>query len=163
MPSIDSLVTDFLAQKVWAVSGVRRTTEDAANLAFQRLKAAGYTAYPINPNTDTFQGGRCYPDLRALPETPGALFIVNKPAITLGLVEQCAALGVKRVWMHCSLGTNPRVAPALSSASEEALRLCRENGIAVIPGACLNMFLQPDGAHAFMRGLLRVFGGLKVG
>jgi uncharacterized protein len=162
MPTIDLMVKDFLEQKSIAVSGVTRNRDDAANLAYRRLKAAGYRVYAINPNTDTFDGDKCYPDLSALPEKVDGIFIVNKPEVTEKIVQQCAELGVSRVWTHCSLGTNSRLAPAISSSSAEVARLCRENNITLIPGACINMFLNADGGHAVMRGMLRIFGGLNV-
>lgn len=162
MPTIDLLVKDFLSQKSIAVSGVTRNREDAANLAYKKLKDAGYRVYAINPNVTTFKGDPCYPDLRSLPEKVDAVFIVNQPAITEQIVRQCIELGVPRVWTHCSLGTNPRFAQSISSSSAEVARLCRENNITLIPGACINMFLNADGGHAAMRGLLRVFGGLNV-
>jgi predicted CoA-binding protein len=162
MPTIDQLVKDFLSQKSIAVSGVTRNREDAANLAYRKLKAAGYRVYAINPNTTTFDGDPCYPDLRSLPEKVDAVFIVNRPAVTEQIVRQCIELGVPRLWTHCSLGTNPRFGQGLSSSSAEVVRLCRENNIALIPGACINMFLNADFGHAAMRGILRVVGGLSV-
>ena len=162
MATIDSLVKDFLAQKRIAVTGVTRTREDAANLAYRKFKKAGYQVFAVNPNTAEFDGDPCYPDLRTLPEPVDAVFIVNRPEISLQIVHQCVELGIRLVWLHCSMGTNARFAPALSSSSPEILALCNENGIAVIPGACPNMFFQPDPAHAVMRGFLRVLGGLNV-
>jgi predicted CoA-binding protein len=165
MATIDSLVKDFLAQKRIAVTGVRRSREDAANLAYRKFKVAGYQVFAVNPNAATFDGDPCYPDLRALyalHEPVDAVFIVNRPEVSLQIVHQCVELGIRRVWLHCSLGTNPKFAPSLSCASPEILRLCHENGITVIPGACPNMFFQADPAHAMMRGLLRVVGGLNV-
>jgi hypothetical protein len=40
--------------------------------------------------------------------------------------------------------------------------MCRENGIAVIPGACPNQFLRPDFGHALMRILFRSIGFQSV-
>jgi hypothetical protein len=162
MSTIDSLVKDFLAQKRIAVTGVTRNREDAANLAYRKFKAAGSQVFAVNPNAATFDGDPCYPNLRALPEAVDAVFIVNRPEISLQIVQQCVDLGIRRVWLHCSMGTHARFTPALSSSSPDILRLCHENGIAVIPGACPNMFFQADPAHAMMRGLLRVLGGLNV-
>jgi predicted CoA-binding protein len=165
MPTIDSQVKDFLAQKRIAVTGVRRSRQDAANLAYRKFKAAGYQVFAVNPNAATFDGDPCYPDLRALHtlgEPVDAVFIVNRPEISLEIVPQCVELGIRRVWLHCSLGTNPKFAPFLSSSSAEILRLCQENGIAMIPGACPNMFFQADPAHATMHGFLRMVGGLNV-
>ena len=45
--------------------------------------------------------------------------------------------------------------------SAEAVRLCRENGIAVIDGACPLMYVQPvDFAHRCVRGLMSLTGKL---
>jgi len=60
------------------------------------------------------------------------------------------------------MGTKPGLGAGTSSVSSEAVRMCRENGIAVIPGTCPNQFLKPDPGHAMMRGLWRLFGFLKV-
>ncbi len=78
------------------------------------------------------------------------------------IVQQCVELGVKHVWMHCMMGTKPGLAASMSSVSPEAVKLCRENGISVIPGSCPNQFLKADFGHAMMRGLWRTFGFFKV-
>jgi predicted CoA-binding protein len=166
MAAIDSLVKDFLAQRRIAVVGVSRKREDAANLNYRKFKSAGYKVFAVNPNTDTFDGDPCYPDLKSLPEKPDGVFIVTNPANTEKVVRECVELGIKRVWMHCALGSRPRIAKdaaaKIGSASPEAVLLCRANGIAVIPGGCANMFLEPDFGHACMRGLLRLTGSLAV-
>ena len=46
----------------------------------------------------------------------------------------------------------------MTSVSQEAVRMCRENGIAVIPGTCPNQFLKPDFGHAMMRVMFRTIG-----
>lgn len=166
MPTIDPLAKDFLAQKRIAVVGVSRKREDAANLNYRKFKEAGYTVYAVNPNTNQFDGDPCYPDLKSLPEKPDGVFIVTRPANTEKVVRECVELGIKRVWMHCALGSRPTIAKdaaaKIGSASAEAVRVCRENGISVIPGGCANMFLKPDFGHTCMRGVLRVAGALAV-
>ena len=166
MPTIDPQVKDFLAQKCIAVVGVSLKREDAANLNYRKFKHAGYKVFAINPNADSFDGGPCYPNLKSLPEKPDGVFIVTRPANTEKVVRECIELGIQRVWMHCALGSRPALAKdaaaKIGSASAEAVRLCRENGIAVIPGACPNMFLEPDFGHACMRGLLRLSGSLAT-
>ena len=166
MPTIDALVKDFLAQKRIAVVGVSLKREDAANLLYRKFKRAGYRVFAISPHTVTFDGDACYPDLKAVPEKVDGVLVVTRPAVTDEIVRQCIALGIPRVWMHCALGSRPtfakEAAAKIGSASAEAVRLCRENNIAVIPGACPNMFLEPDFGHACMRGLLRATGALAV-
>jgi len=116
----------------------------------------------VNPRLTAFEGDPCYPDLQSIPEKPDAVFILTNPSVTEQIVLQCVALGIKHVWMHCMMGTKPGLAAGMTSVSPEAVRLCRENGIAVIPGTCPNQYLKPDFGHAIMRGLFRTFGFLKV-
>jgi len=162
MAKIDELVKDFLAQKKIAVVGVSDKRETGCNMSYKKFKETGYQVYAVNPRISTFDGDPCYPDLKSLPEKPEAVFILASPNVTDIIVQQCVDLGVKYVWMHCMMGTKPGLATSMSSVSPEAVRMCRENGIAVIPGTCPNQFLKPDVGHGMMRGLWRVFGFLSV-
>lgn len=162
MSKIDTLVQEFLAQKKIAVVGVSDKRETGCNLAYRNFKAAGYTVSGVNPRLTTFAGDPCYPDLATIPEKPDAVFILANPRVTEQIVQQCVDLGIKHVWMHCLMGTKPGLAGGITSVSQDAVRLCRENGIAVIPGSCPNQFLKPDFGHRVMRVLMRTLGFLRV-
>ncbi len=96
------------------------------------------------------------------PESVDAVFILASPKVTDLIVQQCVDLGVKHVWMHCMMGTKPGLAASMTSVSQSAVDVCRQNGIEVIPGSCPNQFLKPDFGHALMRGLWRLFGFMTV-
>jgi len=162
MSKIDTLVQDFLAQKRIAVVGVSDKRETGCNLSYRKFKAAGYTVSAVNPRISTFDGDPCYPDLKSIPEKPEAVFILTNPKVSEEIVRQCVELGIKHVWMHCMLGTRPGLAASMTSVSPEAVRLCRENGIAVIPGACPNQYLKADIGHTMMRVMFRTLGLHKV-
>ena len=162
MAKIDTLVQDFLAQKTVAVVGVSNTRESGCNANYFKFKSCGYRVYPISPNTATFHGDTCYPDLKSLPEKPDAVFILANPSVTDKIVDQCIELGVKHVWMHCLMGTKPGLGAGASSVSPNAVEQCKQHGISVIPGSCPNQFLKADVGHAIMRGLWRVVGNLNV-
>ncbi len=158
MAKLEPLVKDFLAQKRIAVVGVSDQRDTGCNLGYRKFKEAGYSVIPVNPRLDTFDGDPCYPDLRSIPEKPDAVFILANPGVTEQIVQQCVELGIKRVWMHCMMGTKPGLVPGMTSVSQEAVRMCRENGITVIPGSCPNQFLNPDLGHAMMRVIFRTLG-----
>ena len=162
MVRIDELVSDFLAQKKIAVVGVSDRRETGSNLSYRKFKAEGYTVYAVNPRITAFDGDKCFPDLKSIPETPDGVFILASPAVAEDVVRQCAELGIKRVWMHCLLGTRPGLGAKTTSVSQVAVDLCHRNSINVIPGSCPNQFLKPDFGHAVMRGLWRAFGFFKV-
>jgi len=154
MSGLQSLVDDFLSQRRIAVAGVSRSeTNSPANLIYRKLRDAGYQVCAINPHTDSVEGDHCYPNLSALPTRPDGVVLATPPKATEGLVEECAQLGVARVWVHRSLGDG--------SVNEKAVALCREKNISVIAGACPMMYCAPvDFGHKCMRWLLRVTGGL---
>jgi predicted CoA-binding protein len=158
MAKIDNLVKDFLAQKKIAVVGVSDQRDTGCNLAYRKFKGNGYQVSAVNPRIKEFEGDPCYPDLKSIPDKPEAVFILTNPQITGQVVQQCVDLGIKRVWMHCMLGTKPGLAKSMTSVSQEAVETCRANGIQVIPGSCPNQFLEPDFGHAMMRVMWRTFG-----
>ena len=162
MPEIDKLVKDFLDQKRIAVVGVSDQRETGCNLAYRRFKDAGYAVSAVNPRISSFEGDPCYPDLKSIPERPQAVFILTNPEISTAIVQQCVDLGIQYVWMHCMMGTKPGLAASMTSVSPEAVRMCRENGITVIPGSCPNQFLNPDFGHGLMRRLWRALGFMKI-
>lgn len=162
MSKIDTLVQDFLAQEKIAVVGVSDKRETGCNLAYRKFKEAGYAVSAVNPRLAAFEGDPCYPDLSSIPEKPDAVFILTNPAITEQVVQQCVDLGIQHVWMHCLMGTKPGLAANMTSVSQEAVRMCRENGITVIPGSCPNQFLKPDFGHTMMRVIFRTLGFQNV-
>lgn len=162
MAKIDDLVKDFLSQRKIAVVGVSDKRETGCNQGYRNFKQAGYTVFPVNPRLTTYDGVPCYPDLKSIPDQPEAVFILANPRITEQIVQQCVELGIKHVWMHCMMGTKPGLAAGTTSVSPAAVEQCRQAGIAVIPGGCVNQFLKPDFGHGLMRRVMRTLGYYSV-
>jgi predicted CoA-binding protein len=162
MATIDTLAKEFLSLKKIAVVGVSDKRDTGCNLNYRKFKSSSYQVYAVNPRIGHFDGDACFPNLKAIPEKPEGVFILANPKVTEQIVQECVELGVKYVWMHCMMGTRPGLAQSMTSVSPEAVRLCRENGIQVIPGSCPNQFLKPDFGHGMMRGIWRLFGFLSV-
>jgi len=162
MSRIDSLVQEFLAQERIAVVGVSDKRETGCNLAYRKFKEKGYSVSAVNPRLTSFEGEACYPDLKAIPEKPEAVFILTRPSITEEVVQQCVELGIQYVWMHRMMGTKPGLAGGITSVSQDAVNMCHEHGITVIPGSCPNQFLNSDFGHVLMRKLWRSVGFLRV-
>lgn len=152
MPTLKQAAEEFLACNRIAVAGVSRKGDTAANGIYRKLRDTGHDVFAVNPNAETLEGDACYANLAAVPGGVDAVVIGTPPSAAVALVRECAALGVKRVWMHRSFGHG--------SVDGEAVRLCAELGIAVIPGACPMMFCEPvDPAHKCIRWIQRVTGG----
>jgi predicted CoA-binding protein len=152
MATTDEMVQDFLSQKRIAVAGVSRSGKDAANAIYDKLKMTGHEVFAINPKAATIAGDPCYPDIAAIPGSVDGVVTVTTPEVTAQIVQQCVTAGVRRVWMHRSLG---------SSVSESAVQLCHQHGIKVIAGGCPMMFQEPvDLGHKCLRWWFRVTGSL---
>ncbi|MFQ5943239.1 MAG: CoA-binding protein [Anaerolineales bacterium] len=162
MSRIEELANDFLALKRIAVVGVSDQRETGCNQGYRNFKEAGYEVAAVNPRISVFEGDRCYPDLRSIPDKPDGVFILANPKVTEQIVQHCVELGVQHVWMHCMMGTKLGLASGITSVSQEAVQMCRENGITVIPGSCPNQFLNPDFGHSLMRLLWRTLGFFRI-
>ena len=96
---------------------------------------------------------------------PDGVVIVTRPDTSLALAQQCVDAGVKRVWMHDMRGAFPKFAKEsgqhTSSVSTEAVQLCRDHGISVIPGGCPQHFAG-DVGHKCMRWMLQMMGAMEI-
>ena len=154
--SFETKVHDFLAQKRIAVAGVSRhnSHHPVGNLIYHRLKATGHDVFAVNPHMQTFEGDRCYANLKSIPDGVDGVVIITRPDATKQIVRDCSEAGVRRVWMHQSTRKG-------SSVSPEAVDYCRQHDISVIAGACPMMF-GGDFRHACMRWILNLTGGLPA-
>jgi predicted CoA-binding protein len=151
MSKMPSNVAAFLAGKRFAVAGVSRQPQQAANAIYRKLLSAGFEVLPVNPNATMVEGVPCYPDVASIPGTIDGVVIATRPDVAPNVVRECADKGVRQVWFHRSFGTG--------SVSKEALRECEARGIEAIVGGCPLMYCEPvDAGHRCVRSLLRLFG-----
>ena len=154
MATLKEAANEFLAQKRIAVAGVSRTDSGhGANVVYKGLRKAGYEVFAVNPNAEQVDGDRCYHDLKSIPGGVDAVVVGTAAQDSAGVVQECAELNVRRVWLHRSFGGG--------SVSDEAADVGRQNGITVIAGACPMMFLpRADIGHRCMRWVLGLTGSL---
>lgn len=140
---------EFLGQQRIGVAGVSRDTKQPANLIYRRLRDTGHSVFAINPNADEVEGDPSYPSVIAVPGHLDGVVVVTTPEVAQDVVEECAAAGVPRVWLHRGLGPG--------STSEQAVRFCQEHDIQVIPGGCPNMFGETaDPGHKCLCAVLQL-------
>jgi predicted CoA-binding protein len=135
-----AVIDDFLAQKRIAFVGVSRNAADFSRQLWGELKQRGYELIPVNPDAAEIDGVPCVPAVTAIRPTPDGVLLMVPPQITESVVRECAAAGIRRVWMYRAAG--------VGAVSEEAVRFCNENDISVVAGECPYMFLKGNGLHA---------------
>lgn len=149
MKPVPEQVARFFGEKKIAVIGVSRRENQPGNAILKKLRGAGHVVFPVNPNTATVMGEKCYPDIGSLPDQAGAAVITTRADVSAKLAEQCVGAGVRHVWFHRSFGQG--------SVSQAAVRVCEKNGIHCLAGGCPMMYCEPvDIAHRCMRWFLGV-------
>jgi predicted CoA-binding protein len=93
-------IHSMLALKVWAVIGATDNKEKFGYKVFSLLNKAGYRVFPVNPGLDSVSGEKSYPSLTALPVKPDAVNFVVPPKVGEPIIAECAALGIKNVWLQ---------------------------------------------------------------
>jgi predicted CoA-binding protein len=151
MTTLKHAAEEFLAQPRIAVAGVSRDERQPANLIYRRLRATGHEVFAVNPAADAVEGDPCFASVADLPAPVDGVVVVTPAEASAGVVEDCAAAGVPRVWLHKGVGPG--------STSPEAVALCEQHGIAVIPGGCPNMFgATGDPGHKCLCAVLKLTG-----
>lgn len=142
---------EFLAQRRIAVVGVSHDDKQPANLIFRRLRDTGHEAFAVNPTADEVEGTRAYRSVLDLPGEIDGAVIVTPAGASEQVVEQCAAAGIPRVWLHRALGAG--------SFSQAAVDAAVRHEISVIPAGCPNMFgATSDPGHRVMLRVLQLTG-----
>ncbi|KPL21976.1 MAG: hypothetical protein AMJ93_08340 [Anaerolineae bacterium SM23_84] len=121
---MEELIREFVKQRVWAIVGASTDTSKFGNEIFCALRDAGYTVYGVNVRGGEIDGQELYRNLADLPEKPAVVDTVVPPHVTEQVVQQCAQLGLARVWMQPG------------SESQRAIEFCEEHNIKVVHGAC---------------------------
>lgn len=152
-----AVARDFLAQRRLAVVGASDDPKNFGRSVYKALKEHGYSVAAVNPHVTTVEGDACFPDLASVPDSiDGAIVMVPKD-LSADIVRECADRNIGRVWLFKGLGGG-------GSLSDEAVQVCHERGITVVPGACPFMFLEPAGwFHRVHRMARRVNGSLAKG
>lgn len=149
MAELPRSVSAFLKGKRFAVAGVSRSGTLPANAIFRKLRTSGYEVVPVNPNAETVEGERCYPDLASVPGNLDGVVVATHPSVSADIVRQACARGIEHIWFHRSFGGG--------SVSDAALAECAARGVTPIVGGCPLMYCQPvDPAHRCFRWWLRL-------
>jgi acyl-CoA synthetase (NDP forming) len=94
--------------------------------------------YPINPKGGEILGLKAYPDILSLPQTPDYVICSLPGSLTLQLIKDCAAKGVKAISLYTAgfseTGEEGR------QLEQELVELTRQGGIQIIGPNCLGIY-----------------------
>ncbi|MEQ1773893.1 MAG: acetate--CoA ligase family protein [Burkholderiales bacterium] len=92
-------LSSLMAPRSVAMVGATDHPSSFGGRVFQQMTNFGYAGriYPVNPRLKEIGGLPCYPNLKALPETPDHVGIVVSTERVFDVLADCAAIGVKFV------------------------------------------------------------------
>src|SRR5262245_40773934 len=116
------LIPEILQSRIFAVVGASRDPSKFGNQVYLKLKHAGYTVFPVNPNADEIDGDPAYPHLDNLPKRPDCVVTVTPPEVTERVMQEAGHLQIPYCWMQ------------EGSESEAAVNTAIANGMMVVYG-----------------------------
>ena len=123
---VEAQIREFLRVGPHAVAGASNDRNKFGNRVLRTYLQHGMPVYVLHPALDMVEGLPVYRTLADLPEKPHGLSIITPPQVSLRLVEQAAAAGVKHLWLQ----------PGAESPG--VLQRARELGLdAIAGGPCL--------------------------
>lgn len=124
-------IQGFLSSSRIAIVGVSHNPKDFSRILYRAFRDRHYELEPVNPNTREVEGKPCFPRVQDIDPPVEAALLMTSPAVSAAVVKDCAAAGIRRVWLF-----------RRSPAAEE---FCRGAGITVVSGECPLMFLPNTG------------------
>ncbi|MFC2022701.1 CoA-binding protein [Chloroflexota bacterium] len=122
---MQELISEFMAQKRFAVAGATANPVKYGHQVFKNLKSRGYEVYPLNPSLQELDGTMCYASLADIPVKVDVVDFVVQPKLTLRILKDCQELGLNRIWLQPG------------SESEAAIAFCHENSLKIVHGVCV--------------------------
>lgn len=140
-------IESFFSGKAVAVVGVSADRKKFGNKVYRAMKERGLTVYPVNPHANFVEEDVCYPSVLNLPDTVRSIVIIVKPERVPDILKECRHKDIDTVWMQPG------------SESPAAAAAAALNGIQVIQGRCILMYLEPVRSfHAFHRWVEKLTG-----
>ena len=140
MPIVDDIagLRRILAHsRTLAIVGLSAQWYRPSYFAAKYMQDHGYRIIPVNPTYQMVLGEKCYPNLRAIPESVDLVDCFRKPPEIPSIAEDAIDIGAKVLWMQ------------LGIENADAARRATEAGLDVVMNRCVKI------EHA------RILGGLN--
>ena len=150
----------FFNPKSVAIVGASRQRGKVGYEILSNMVAAGYKGklFPINPNADTIDSIKCYPDLKSIGQVPDLVIIVVPAGVVFAVMQQCADIGVKSV-IIITAGFR-EVGKEGRQLEEQIIQIAKQAGIKVIGPNCLGVVVPANHLNASFGGDLPAPGGI---
>ncbi len=94
------LIDAFLGGSPHAVVGASNDRSKYGNKVLRAYRQNKMPVFAVNPHVRQVEGQDAFPDLASLPEKVHGISVIVPPAVTLGIIEQAAELGIRHIWLQ---------------------------------------------------------------
>jgi acyl-CoA synthetase (NDP forming) len=142
-------IDEILHPRSVAVVGVPRGMK-TGKLFFMALLDQGFSGeiYPVSPQAEEIDGFKAYTSVAAIPGPVDLAIVLVPQTLTLSVVKECAAKGVKGAVLFTAgykeLGTDEGRAQ-----EEELVRVARSSGMRLIGPNCMGLYAPRSGLSFF--------------
>jgi acetyltransferase len=150
----------FFNPKSVAIVGASRQKGKVGYEILTNMIGAGFAGkiFPVNPNADSIEGLKCYPDLAAIGEKPDLVIVIVPAKFVPDVMRECAKIGVKSVIIITAgfkeIGAEGR------KLEQEVVEIARRASIRFIGPNCLGVISPANKLNASFGGDLPVPGAI---
>ncbi|MHC4434753.1 MAG: acetate--CoA ligase family protein, partial [Planctomycetota bacterium] len=148
----------FFNPRSVAMVGVSQHKGKVGYEILANMLAAGYEGeiFLVNPQADTIEGLKCYPDLLSIGRVPELAVIVVPARIVPAVLRQCAKLKVKSA-IVITAGFK-EVGKEGKELEEEVVQIAKRSGIRLVGPNCLGVIAPANKLNASFGGKLPAAG-----
>jgi predicted CoA-binding protein len=144
---MNEAIEKFFSSDAYAVVGVSEDRRKFGNAVFREMRDREFNVYPVNPRLSFVEDRVCYKTVSDLPEEVRSVVIVVQPQVAEQVVAECKWKGIENIWLQ------------RGAQSREAIAYAKENGLNLVHGECVLMFLEPvKSFHALHRWVKKLTG-----
>jgi len=154
------MLDKFFNPKSVAIVGASRQKGKVGYEILKSMIEAGFSGkiFPVNPQSDTIENIKCYPDLTSIGQSPDLVVIVVPAKAVANVMQECANLGVKAV-VIITAGFK-EVGEEGRKLEQQVIQIARQAGIRVIGPNCLGLIVPKNKLNASFGGTLPVVGSI---
>ena len=140
------LIVGFLQSKRFAMLGVSRNPRDFSRRLYDEFLKRGYDVIAVNPATPAIDGKHCFKRVQDIQPPVTCALLMTPRAATDKVLLDCADAGITLVWIYGISGEK--------DISPNAIKICREHGMEIVPGYCPFMFMPMTALYHRVHGFV---------
>ena len=130
-PSLDEIRALLQSVKTIAIVGYSAKADRPSHRVAEALQARGYRIIPVRPAISEGLGEKAYARIRDLPMVPDLVDVFRQPEAVDAIVDDCIALGVKKLWLQDGVINEAAALRAMAAGMTVVMDRCtmRDQGL----------------------------------